>query len=174
MVQMVVVPELVETAARELSAIGSTVDAAHITAAGRTIGMLPAAADEVSSSIAQLFSAEAEEFQKLAGRAAAFHEEFLQRLTASAGAYSSAEAANTSLLEQPVAAPANAIDNLGSAIWTGWFNILEANPALYFALSTVFTVLFFLVAISVIVALIILYPSSPFLEGVAALMSGRG
>ena len=48
-------PELMTAAATDLAAIGSAVDAAHAAAAAPTTGLIPAAADEVSTGIAALF-----------------------------------------------------------------------------------------------------------------------
>jgi hypothetical protein len=87
-------PELITVAATDLANIGSTINAAHIAAATPTVAVVPAAADEVSSSIAHLFSQHAQDYQALAGQAAAFHEKFVQQLTSSAGSYAHAEAAN--------------------------------------------------------------------------------
>lgn len=99
-------PQLMEAAATDLSAIGSTLNAADLAAAAPTLSVLPAAADEVSASIACLFSSHAQDYQKLAGQAAASYEKFVQQLTASAGAYASAEAANVASLLQPLTAAA--------------------------------------------------------------------
>ena len=99
---VIATPDLVEAAATDLAAIGSTLNAAHMVAAAPTLSVLPAAADEVSAGIAHLMSGYAEDYQKLAGQAAAFHEQFVQHLTASAGAYASAEALNVASLLQPL------------------------------------------------------------------------
>jgi PE family len=48
----------------------------------------------VSAAIASLFSGHAQAYQALGAQAAAFHEQFVQALTAGAGSYVSAEAAN--------------------------------------------------------------------------------
>ena len=68
-------------------------------AAAPTLAVLPAAADEVSASIAHLFSQHAADDQALAGQAAAFNDQFVQHLTASAGSYASIEAAIASFLQ---------------------------------------------------------------------------
>jgi PE family len=68
-------------------------------AAAPTVGVIPAAADEVSASIAHLFSRYAGGYQAVAGQAAALHERFIQNLNASARSYASTEAANTSSLQ---------------------------------------------------------------------------
>ena len=93
----------------DLGAIGSTLEAAHLTAAASTQTLLPAAADEVSANIAHLFSGYAEDYQKLASRAATFHQQLVDHLPASAGAYATAEAANVASLLQPVTAATNSI-----------------------------------------------------------------
>ena len=101
---VIAAPEFVAAAASDLAAIGSTVSAAHMAAAPPTVAVIPAAADEVSASIAHVFSVHAQDYQVLAAQAAAFHEQFVQHLTASAGSYASAEAANAAVLQ-----PSNAV-----------------------------------------------------------------
>jgi hypothetical protein len=95
---VIAVPELIVEAATDLATIGETVSAAHMTAAAPTAAVLPAAADEVSAGIAHLFSQHAQDYQALAGQAAAFHGQFVQNLTASAASYTSTEDAIASLL----------------------------------------------------------------------------
>jgi PE family len=85
-------PQMMTSAASDLAAIGSNVDAAHMVAAAPTTSVIPAAADEVSAGIAQLFSQHAANYQALAGQAAAFHEQFVQNLTAGAFSFASIEA----------------------------------------------------------------------------------
>ena len=124
MSSVIATPELINTAATDLANIGSDLSEAHTAAATATTGMVPAAADEVSAGIAHLFSAHAQDYQALAGRAAAFHQQFVQNLTAGAGSYASAEAANAAVLQplnavagsvaSAIAAPANPLVN--------WFN----------------------------------------------------
>src|ERR1700751_1332719 len=94
MSSLIAAPELITTAATDLANIGSTLNAAHAAAATRTTGMLAAAEDEGSAAIAALFSAHGQGFQALSAQAAAFHDQFVQALTAGAGSYASAEAAN--------------------------------------------------------------------------------
>ncbi|WP_156688000.1 PE family protein [Mycobacterium sp. Marseille-P9652] len=96
---VIATPELIAQAATDVASIGSTVNAAHMVAAAPTVSVLPAGADEVSAGIAHLFSGYAQDFQALAGKAAAFQDQFVQHLTASAGAYASAEDAIASLLQ---------------------------------------------------------------------------
>src|SRR5215472_14925620 len=92
-------PEVMTSAATDLAAIGANVNAAHMVAAARTTAVIPAAADEVSASIAHLFSQHAASYQALAGQAAAFQEQFAQHLTAGAFSYADIEAAIASLLQ---------------------------------------------------------------------------
>ncbi|OBI86637.1 PE family protein [Mycobacterium sp. 1245805.9] len=88
---VIAVPELMDQAAMDLATIGDTLNAAHLTAAAATTQVLPAAADEVSAGIAHLFPGYGQEYQELAGEAAASYEQFAQHLTASAGVYAGAE-----------------------------------------------------------------------------------
>jgi hypothetical protein len=53
---VITVPEMMATAATDLATIGSTLGAAHTQAAAATLALMPAAADEVSAGVAQLFS----------------------------------------------------------------------------------------------------------------------
>jgi hypothetical protein len=112
---VIAAPEMMTSAAADLATIGSNVDAAHTAAATRTTAVLPAAADEVSASIAHLFSAHAANYQAMAAQAAAFNDQFVQHLTASAGSFAHAEAANTALL-QPLTASAASIGNAVAAV----------------------------------------------------------
>ena len=104
MSSVIAAPELMAAAATDLAAIGSTLSAAHVAAAAPTVAAMPAAADEVSAGIAHVCSVAAKDYQGLAGQAAAFHEQFVQHLTGSAGSYASSEAANAALLQ-----PSNAV-----------------------------------------------------------------
>jgi hypothetical protein len=91
---VIAAPEFVMAAASDLASLGSTISSANAAAATQTTGVLAAAEDEVSAAIAALFSAHGQGFQALGAQAAAFHEQFVQALTAGAGSYASAEAAN--------------------------------------------------------------------------------
>jgi hypothetical protein len=103
------------SAAADLAAIGSNVSAAHLVAAARTAAVVSAAADEVSTSIAHLFSQHAANYQALAGQAAAFQEQFVQHLTAGAGSYADVEAALASLLQPLTASIGSAVSALRDA-----------------------------------------------------------
>ncbi len=96
---VIAAPEFVTAAATDLAGIGSTLSAARMTAASSTTTVIPAAADEVSASISDLFSQYGAEFQALAGKASVFHDQFVQNLKGAAGAYTSAEAAIASFLQ---------------------------------------------------------------------------
>src|SRR6516165_10616575 len=96
---VIAAPEFVTAAASDLASLGSTISSANAAAATPTTGVLAAAEDEVSAAIAALFSAHGQGFQALSAQAAAFHDQFVQTLTAGAGSYVGAEAANASLLQ---------------------------------------------------------------------------
>ncbi|KZS72885.1 hypothetical protein A4G26_23990 [Mycobacterium kansasii] len=92
-------PQALTAAATDLISIGSTIDAATAAAATPTTALLAAGADEVSAAIAALFGAHGQAYQVLSAHAAAFHQQFVQALTAATGQYVSAEAANVSPLQ---------------------------------------------------------------------------
>jgi hypothetical protein len=95
---VIAAPEVMTASASDLVGSGSALDDAHVAAATSTVALVPAAADEVSVGIARLFSRYAENFQGLAGKAAAFHEQFALDLKAGAVAYGSAEAVGNAKL----------------------------------------------------------------------------
>ncbi|RFZ13576.1 PE family protein [Mycobacterium marinum] len=91
-------PEYVAAAASDLADIGSALSTANA-AAAPTIEVLAAGADEVSAAIAAFFGAHAQSYQALSEQASAFHLQFVQAMTAGAGAYAGAEAVNASPLQ---------------------------------------------------------------------------
>ncbi|KAA1250959.1 PE family protein, partial [Mycobacterium simiae] len=105
------VPEMVSAAASDLTSIGSAISAANVAAASMT-ELAPAAADEVSAAIAAVFGVHAQAYQSVSAQASMFHDQFVRALTAGAGLYGSAEAANASPLQNAlnlVNAPAQAL-----------------------------------------------------------------
>ena len=98
MAYVIAAPEMMEAASTDLASIGSTLNAAHMAAAAPTVAVMPAAADEVSAGIAQLFSQRAQDYQASARQVAAFQEQFAQNLKTSAASYTSIEDAIASLL----------------------------------------------------------------------------
>ncbi len=97
-------PQVMGAAAADVAAIGTSINEATSAAAGRTTGVVAAAADEVSAAIVNLFDAYAREWQAVIGRAAVFHSDFARSLAAAAGAYANAEAAGSAALAAPAAA----------------------------------------------------------------------
>ena len=91
---VIAAPEIMTSAATDLSNIGSSVSAAHMAAAARTLAVVPAAADEVSALTAARFALHAQMYQAVSAQAAAIHEMFVQTLSVSAGSYAATEAAN--------------------------------------------------------------------------------
>ena len=71
-------PESMYVAATDVFSVGSAVAAANQAAVGATTGVLTAAEDEVSAAIAALISAHGAEYQQIAARVAAFHDQFAQ------------------------------------------------------------------------------------------------
>jgi PE family len=108
------------TAATDIAGIGSNVSAAHMAAAAKTLAVMPAAADEVSAGIAQLFSQFGQDYQALAARAAAFEEQFVQALNTSAGVYADIEAFLATYLQYTIGTEDSAV------------SLVVANPTLLF------------------------------------------
>lgn len=97
---VVAVPQLLSSAAAELATIGQAVNSATTAAALPTTGIPAAAQDEVSAAVASLFAAYARDYQALSARSSAFHQQFVESLTASASSYAAAESANANPLAQ--------------------------------------------------------------------------
>lgn len=119
---VVATPEALVAAAANVAGIGSELRTAHTAAAAPTTGVLAAAADEVSTQIAAVFSQHALGFQQLGARAAAFHEQFVAALTAGASSYAAAEAGVARTLVNAVNAPAQALPGhplIGTAAGAG-------------------------------------------------------
>jgi hypothetical protein len=111
---LVVAPDLVESAAANVESIGSALRAANAAAAVPTTGIAAAGADEVSAAVTALFAGYGQEFQALSAQASAFHQQFVQALSAGAGSYLAAEAANASPL-RAVAAAASPLQTVAAA-----------------------------------------------------------
>jgi hypothetical protein len=89
-------PEIMTTAAGQLTGLGAELNAQNATAMVPTSGVTPAAADEVSALTAAQFASHAALYQAVSAQAAAVHELFVSALRASAGSYAATEAANAS------------------------------------------------------------------------------
>ncbi|KZS63619.1 PE family protein [Mycobacterium ostraviense] len=99
-------PEALVAAASNVAGIGSGISAANAAAAVPTTGVVASAADAVSAQVAALYSAHGQVYQRLSAQLAAFHDEFVQALSAGANAYASAEANAAKTLLGAVNAPA--------------------------------------------------------------------
>lgn len=96
---MIVAPAFVDAAAKDLATIGSAISRANAEALVPITALLPAGADDVSAAIAALFATHGPAYQELSAHAVAFHEQFVQLMSAGAAQYASAEAANSSPLQ---------------------------------------------------------------------------
>ena len=76
-----VVPDALAAAAAEVSAIGSSLNAAHAAAALPTTAMVAAGLDEVSAAVTSAFSQFGAEFQALGNQAAVLGAQITQALT---------------------------------------------------------------------------------------------
>ncbi len=88
------VPEILSAAAGNLQSAGSAVTAENAVALAPTTGVVPAAADEVSTLTAMQFAAHAYMYQAVSAQAAVVHQALVTTLAASAGSYAATEAAN--------------------------------------------------------------------------------
>ncbi len=138
-------PEMLAAAATDVAAVGSTVSAAHMAAVAHTVAMPPAAADEVSASIAQLFSRCAQDYHALAGQAAAFNEQFAQHMNAAAQSYAATEAASAASLQPAYASPGQDLTPIPItlmnylqsylSVLVGIYNVISAYPTEITALT---------------------------------------
>lgn len=87
-------PEALAAAAGSLRGIGSAMNAQNAAAAAATMGVVPAAADEVSALTAAQFVAHAQMYKMVSAQAAAIHELFVNALAASSVSYAATEGAN--------------------------------------------------------------------------------
>lgn len=155
-------PEMMTSAATDLATIGSDLSGAHTAAAAPTVGLVPAAADEVSASVAHLFSQHAGAYQALAGQAAAFHEQFVQNLKSSAASFVGIEETIALLLKNFT--PANIEADLtaflknSSTFASGLYSLFLQNP-----------VQFLLGLLYIPVELLLLLVALPFLPFIAVL-----
>lgn len=108
---VIAAPDPIAAAATDLAGIGSAVGAAQRAAATNTQAVLPAAADEISAGIGQLFSQYGRQYQAVAAQAATLHDQFVRHLATAGESYAGAEAANASLLG-PLSAAADPISGL--------------------------------------------------------------
>jgi hypothetical protein len=119
MSSVLVVPDMLETAAADVSRIGSAVTAGNLAAAVPTTGLAAAGADEVSAAIAVLFGAHAQEFQAAAAQATTYYEQFVRTLSAAAASYAATEATiATSLQGSPLLGSAANAASLSSELQT--------------------------------------------------------
>ena len=113
---VIAAPEMMTTAATDLAAIGSNVSAAHMVVAARTTSVIPAAADEVSASIAHLFSQHAQDYHAVAAQAAAVQQQFVQNLKTSALSYASVEDAIASFLQGLITSAGSFVNSLNQEL----------------------------------------------------------
>ncbi len=155
MAYVIAAPEMMASAATDLAAIGSDLSDAHTAAAQAMQGLAPAAGDEVSVGIAHLFSQHARDYQALAGKAAAFQDQFGQNLKTSGGVYAAIEDFLAQELRQKQAFFADWRDNGAKKFAQGeWAFPIEAiyflvvGPLLILGLIGFFAIAFVLNALN--------------------------
>jgi PE family len=90
-------PDKLAGAAGSLQSLGASFNAGNAAAAAPTTGVVPAAADEVSTVTAAQFAAHAQRYQTLSAQAAQIHQLLVDTLATSAASYGETEAANAAL-----------------------------------------------------------------------------
>src|SRR5262249_9425900 len=108
-------PELITSAAQDLASLHSTLDQAAASMAGPTSLIAPAAPDEISGMVADVFNDVGRQTQALYAQASAFHRDFANLMHAGATAYARTEAAGATALasaEDMGAQAGNALDQL--------------------------------------------------------------
>ncbi|OSC40068.1 PE family protein [Mycobacterium decipiens] len=90
-------PEMLTASASKLQGIGAAMSANDASAAPATTGVVPAAADEVSTLTAALFAAHGELYLEVSARARAIHDFFVSTLQTSARSYAATETANATI-----------------------------------------------------------------------------
>jgi hypothetical protein len=109
------VPDEVAAAAGNLDGIGSTISAANAAAAFPTTGLAAAGADDVSMAVAALMGGHGQGYQSFAAQIQAFHQEFVQNLSAGASAYAATEAANAAAVANPLGAVQQGLQSVSNA-----------------------------------------------------------
>ncbi|ORA95016.1 hypothetical protein BST27_27325, partial [Mycobacterium intermedium] len=107
---LIAIPDEIASTATDFAKIGAAISEANAAAFAPTAQVLAAGADEVSAAIAASFGAHALDYQSLSAQVATFHEQLVQTLGASAGAYAAGEAASASPLQSVVAQLLGAIN----------------------------------------------------------------
>ncbi len=91
-------PETLAATAETLRGLGAAMTAETAAAAAPTTGVAPPAADEVSVLAATQFGLHGQLYQSVAAQAAAVHQMLVATLSGNAGAYTEAEATNTTAM----------------------------------------------------------------------------
>jgi PE family len=87
-------PEHLAAAASNLASYGAALNVGNAAAAGPTMGIVPAAVDEVSILTAAQFASHGARFQELHAQAAQIQAALTATLATSSGSYAATEAAN--------------------------------------------------------------------------------
>ncbi|ETW26606.1 PE family protein [Mycobacterium gastri] len=134
MTYVTVQPQMLAAAAADAAQIGSAITEANAAVAGRTTGVVAAAADEVSTVVAKLFSSYALEWHTVLEQASAFHDEFTRALAAAGSSYAQVEAANVAAVSGTLEALRSSVrailaDATSGAAGTGSANVGSALAA---------------------------------------------
>ncbi len=87
-------PEALAAAAGQIHSIGAMMSAENSTAAAPTVGVTPAAADQVSALTATQFALHAQMYRAVSAQADALQQLFVNTLSQNAASYAGTETAN--------------------------------------------------------------------------------
>jgi hypothetical protein len=90
-------PEALSAAATSLACTGTMMSAQNGAAAAPTTGVLPAAADDVSTLTAAQFAVHAQMYQAVSAQAEAIHQQLVDTLFTNATSYAATEAVNATV-----------------------------------------------------------------------------
>ncbi|MFV8319205.1 PE family protein [Mycobacterium sp. 23] len=99
MSQLVVAPGSLTTGTADVDGVASGLDAARLAAARPTTALAAAAADEISTAVAELFAGYGQQFQALGVQTRTLLQQFGQSIQAAAESYAAAEATNSALMD---------------------------------------------------------------------------
>lgn len=135
---VVTTPEAMASVAVDINGVGTAITSAYGAAAQSTVGIVPAAADEVSAAIAQAFSQLGADSQVLGHKAREFYDAFTARLHAGAIAYVDRESASVAHMATSIGgpyalAPTGIAGRFLVSLWYAVTNAITAIATLFYA-----------------------------------------
>ncbi|WP_343573513.1 PE domain-containing protein [Mycobacterium sp.] len=125
------ITEDIESAAKQLEAIGAGISTQSAAAAAPTTSVAPAGSDPVSALQSAVFSAYGSLYQKISAEAQAIHQQFVQTLSQSGMSYSTAESSNAATATNPFTTVMTLLNSNTTGIgYTGFGNFAAGSSDL--------------------------------------------